>query len=109
MIKPIEFCGRSLLSVRKFPAQARRELGYQLHRVQCGLNPIDWKPLPAIGKGLREIRVSDNGQFRVIYLATFGSTVIVLHAFQKKTQTIRKQDIHIARTALKKLVMRKML
>jgi phage-related protein len=59
------------------------------------------KPMPIIGKGVREIRLRDNSQYRVIYLATFETKVYVLHAFQKKSQKMRKQDIYIAQLALK--------
>jgi phage-related protein len=39
----------------------------------------------------------------MIYIATFAETVYVLHAFHKKTQKTRKQDIDAAKQALKKL------
>ena len=100
-MKPIKFCGRSLEAIRNFPPRVKCETGYQLDRVQRGLNPIDWKPIPIIGKGVREIRLRDNGQYRIIYLSTFGDKVHVLHAFQKKSQKTRKQDIYIAQFALK--------
>jgi phage-related protein len=32
----------------------------------------------------------------VIYVAKFGDAVYVLHAFQKKTQRTRKEDIELA-------------
>ncbi len=83
-MKSIEFCGRSLETIRNFPAPVKRDAGHQLDRVQRGLNPLDWKPMPIIGKGVREIRLRDKGQYRVIYLATFETKVYVLHAFQKK-------------------------
>jgi phage-related protein len=60
-MKPIEFCGRSLETIRDFPAPVKRDTGYQLDRVQHGLNPLDWKPMPIIGNGVREIRLRDNG------------------------------------------------
>ena len=43
------------------------------------------------------------GQFRVIYIATLADAVYVLHAFQKKTQKTRKQDIDAAKQTLKQL------
>ena len=43
------------------------------------------------------------GQFRVIYIATFAEAVYVLHAFQKKTQKTRKQEIDAAKQVLKQL------
>jgi phage-related protein len=100
-MKPIEFSGRSLEAIRNFPAPVRREAGHQLDRVQRGLNPLDWKPIPIIGKGVREIRLRNNGQYRIIYLATLGARIYVLHAFRKKSQKTLKQDIYIAQLALK--------
>ena len=89
--------------LRAFPAVAKREAGYQLDRVQHGLEPTDWKPIPSIGSGVREIRIMHKGQFRVIYIATLADAVYVLHGFQKKTQKTRKQDIDAAKQTLKQL------
>ena len=102
-MKDIRFCGRSLEVLRSFPAVAKREAGYQLDPVQHGLEPTDWKPMPSIGSGVREIRIMHEGQFRVIYIAKFADAVYVLHAFQKKTRKTRKQDIDAAKQALKQL------
>jgi phage-related protein len=102
-MKAIRFCGRSLEVICHFPAAAKRETGYQLDRVQHELEPIDWKPMPAIGSGVREIRIMHKGQYRVIYVTKFADAIYVLHAFQKKTQKTRKQDIDAAKQALKQL------
>jgi phage-related protein len=103
-MKDIRFCGRSLEVLRGFPADAKREAGYQLDRVQRGLEPIDWKSMPSIGSGVREIRIMHEGQYRIIYLARFADAVCVLHAFQKKTQKTRKQDIDATKQALRQLL-----
>ena len=97
-VKPIEFLGDSLRSLREFPDDAKRDAGYQLDRVQHGLQPDDFKPMPTIGKGVEEIRVRDDtGAYRVIYTARLADAVYVLHAFQKKTQTTSKRDIELAK------------
>jgi phage-related protein len=44
------------------------------------------------------------GQYRVIYVAKFADAVYVLHAFQKKTQKTRKQDIDAAKQTLKQIL-----
>ncbi len=88
-----------------FAAEARREAGYQRERVQCGKDPADWKPMPSIGLGVNEIRVSaDSGAFRVIYVVKFAKATYVLHAFQKKAQKTSKQDIDLARRRFMELV-----
>ena len=71
-----------------FPRSARHDAGYQLDKVQRGDQPDDFKPMPSIGKGVEEIRVSDpSGAYRVIYFARRADAVYVLHAFHKKTQS----------------------
>jgi phage-related protein len=51
-VKPILWVGSSLADLRAFPANARRRAGFELGKVQCGLEPFDWKPLSTIGAGL---------------------------------------------------------
>ncbi len=103
-MKPLRFLGSSRRDLQKFPAIARREAGFQLDHVQWGVNPDDWKPMKAIGPGVREIRIKDKaGAFRVIYVATFADAVYVLHAFQKKTQATSLQDIRLAASRFREL------
>ena len=56
-----------------------------------------------VGCGVREIRIHYEGQYRVIYVAKIDDAVHVLHAFQRKTQKTRKQDVQIARRRLKEI------
>src|ERR1039458_7507290 len=58
-MRPVRFLGDSLKCLRDFPDDARHDAGYQLDKVQRGGQPDDFKPMPAIGKGMEEIRVSD--------------------------------------------------
>jgi phage-related protein len=70
-LKPISFLGGSRDDLRGFPADARRQAGYQLDRLQRGLDPDDWRPMPSIGPRVREIRVRERaGAFRVIYVVS---------------------------------------
>lgn len=103
-MKPVEWAGDSRDSMRSFPATVRQELGYQLRRVQDGLDPIDWKRMASIGASVREIRVRDAaGAFRVVYVAKFSTAIFVLHAFQKKTQRTSKRDIDLAAERFKQI------
>jgi phage-related protein len=98
MERPIFWIGTSLADLKAFPLEVRKEAGFQLHVVQTGQAPDDWKPFNDIGKGVREIRITDSsGIFRIMYLAKFKEGIYVLHSFQKKTQKTRKQDIDIAK------------
>jgi phage-related protein len=99
--------GDSLDAIRSFPDGARREAGFQIDRVQRGLDPDDWKPMKIVGPGVREIRLRDAaGAFRVIYTATLADAVYVLHAFQKKAQATSKRDLDLATARFKDLMRR---
>ena len=103
--KPIEFRGSAREDLRDFPQAARREAGFQLDRVQCGLEPENWKPMSTIGAGVREIRIADaGGAFRVMYVAKFAAALYVLHCFQKKTQRTRESDVELAARRYRELL-----
>ena len=95
-MKPLRFVGSSLDDLRDFPAEVRRQSGFDLYAIQRGAEPSDWKPMPTIGAGVREIRIHVLGEWRVIYVAKFAEAVYVLHAFQKKTQQTQHEDIELA-------------
>jgi phage-related protein len=103
-LKPVEFAGDSLARLRDFPSSARRTAGYQLDRVQRGQEADDWKPMKAVGPGVRELRIRDRSSaFRVIYLAKLADRIVVLHAFRKKTQRTAKADIELAASRFRDL------
>ena len=97
MVKPTVFLGDSRKRIRECPDEAKAVTGRELYRVQCGLDPTDWKAMNTVGVGVREIRVQETRQFRVIYVAKFAEAIYVLHAFQKKTPQTPKRDIDLAR------------
>jgi phage-related protein len=103
-VKEILFAGDSRERLRDFPLQARKKAGFQLQRVQLGLEPEDWKPMRSVGAGVREIRIWDEaGTFRVIYIAKLADGIVVLHAFKKKTQAMSRKDADLAKARLKSL------
>lgn len=102
-MKVIEWLGSSRADVRAFPDDARIEAGWQLALVQRGDDPDDWKPMTTVGPGVREIRIREaSGAFRIIFLATLEDRILVLHAFQKKTQATPKKEIELAARRLKR-------
>ncbi len=58
--------------------------------------PSDFKPMPAVGKGVYEIRVHIDGAWRAMYVAKFEEAVYVLHVFQKKTQQTPQDELKLA-------------
>ena len=103
-MKEVRWHGSSRSDVEAFPNDARREAGYQLFQVQIGENPSDWKPMPSVGAGVREIRIRQaSGAYRIIYLTTIGDAVHVLHAFQKKTRAPALREIDLAKARLRQI------
>jgi len=95
--KQIRWVGSAYDDLLAFPRDARKEAGFQLGKVQAGLEPADWKPFDVVGAGTREIRIKgESGIYRVMYVAKFEDAIYVLHCFQKKIQATSKQDQAIA-------------
>jgi phage-related protein len=74
--------GDSREDLKAFPPVARRQVCYQLGKLQRGFDPDDWKPLKTVGLGVRELRIRESsGAYRVIYITTLPEGVYVLHCF----------------------------
>lgn len=97
--KEIRWVGSSYDDILNFPSEPRKEAGFQLGKVQAGLEPDDWKPFDDAGAGTKEIRIRDAaGAYRVMYVAKFEEAIYVLHCFQKKTKKTAKYDKNIVET-----------
>lgn len=104
-MKSVAFIGNSLDALRTFPDAVRQEAGFQIDRLQRGLEPDDWKPMKTVGSGVREIRLrAASGAYRVIYAVQFGDAVYILHAFVKKTQTTAKRDLELTALRFRQLM-----
>ena len=99
-MKQLAWLGSSLQDVKAFPSKAKADIGYQLYKVQMGLEPSDWKPMSSVGRGVREIRVHTGIEYRVLYIAKFKEVIYILHAFDKKTRKTTKEDIELGRKRL---------
>ncbi|WP_039055769.1 type II toxin-antitoxin system RelE/ParE family toxin [Enterobacter sp. Bisph1] len=103
--KAIVWMGSSYNDLLAFPDSARKDAGYQLYKIQAGLEAADWKPMPEIGTGVEEIRLRDSaGAFRIFYLARRDDALYVLHCFNKKSQRTSVRDKTTARTRYRALV-----
>jgi len=102
--KPILWIGSSLQDLRAFPEDARRRAGFELRRVQQGLQPTDWKPMANVGTGVEEIRIGTGQEHRVFYVARFEELVYVLHAFEKRSRKTPARDIEVARDRLRQVL-----
>jgi phage-related protein len=81
--------------------------GFQIWRVQRGLEPNDWKPMPSVGLGVQEIRIRTGAEHRVLYVARFGEAIYVLHAFEKRTRRAPKDALDLAGQRLRALINRR--
>ncbi len=96
-MKRLRFVGSARDDLSAFPKPVRVRAGQELFLVQMGRQPDDWKPMPTVGLGAREIRVRDAaGAYRVVYVASFRDAVYVLHAFQKKSEKTARGDLALA-------------
>jgi phage-related protein len=107
-VKEVRWLGDTRSVVAAFPKGARLKVGQELTRVQLGADPKHGKALPTVGRGVQEIRVADNKEaYRVIYVASIGTRVYVLHAFHKKSKQgieTPKSDMELTRRRYRMLV-----
>lgn len=103
--KPIIWMGSSYEDLRAFPEGSRRHAGYQLHRIQAGLEAEDWRAMTEIGPGTAEIRLRDGaGAWRVFYVARFDEAIYILHCFNKKSQHTSGKDKAIGKARYQAVV-----
>jgi phage-related protein len=96
--------GDSRETIRTFPENVRQVAGFQLWRVQRGLEPNDWKPMPSVGLGVQEVRIHTDVEHRVLYVAKFTEAVYVLHAFEERTRRTPQKDLDLAKRRLRSLI-----
>ena len=101
VLKEIIWKGGTLADVRRYPKAVKQEIGFELNNIQKGETPSDYKSMKSVGKGVREIRIHYENEYRVIYVASFEEAIYVLHTFVKKTQKTSKKDIDLARERYK--------
>ena len=96
-LKDIRWQGDSRKVAHRFPKGARVALGKELTRIQMGLQPRNGKWLTGIGSGVQEIRIAYSKEaYRVIYVATLGDSIFVLHAFtrsQRRASPRRRRSL----------------
>lgn len=95
--KALYFLGSSQADLTAFPDDAKRVAGFQLRKVQKGLNPDHWRAMPQVGAGVAEIRITTDDAYRVFYVVKSQDAVFVLHAFQKTSEQTSKRDLELGR------------
>lgn len=93
--------------IRNFPEQVRNELGYLIFRLQKGdrLDMPQSKPIPAVAKGVYELRVRGSDvAYRAFYYLKYEEGILVFHCFKKKTQKTPLKEIERGIKNLKELL-----
>ena len=89
--------------IETFPEEIRGDLADALARLDVGLGlsmPLS-RPMPAMGRGVHELRLkARSGAYRVVYALVQRGTVYVLHAFKKTTQSTSARNLDLARKRL---------
>jgi phage-related protein len=91
---------------KDWPKTMIKEGGFQLGRVQQTLDPNNYRPMPSIGAGVKEIKLQDEdkSQYRLIYVAKFKEAIYVFHVITKKTsESTSKHDIELAKKRLSEI------
>ena len=100
-LKPIVWLGNSIDVIRDWPMATRKRAGEELYRLQIGSEPLHWRGMKSVGRGVREIKISECGEHRVFYVVRRDEGIVVLHAFEKKTQRTARSDIGLGKKRLK--------
>ena len=63
------------------------------------------RPMSSVAAGVEELRVRDrSGAYRVFYYTKLANSVLIFHAFAKKTQKTPPHEIALAQKRLKELL-----
>lgn len=105
-MKSILWHPKALDTIRTFPEDVRRKIGYLLRKLEEGefLGMPHARPMSIVGSGVMELRVSSqDGAFRVFYVLKIGEKITVFHAFHKKTQKTDHSELVLGKKRLREL------
>jgi phage-related protein len=85
----------------------RRAFGKAIYDLQLGhvLSMPLSRAMPAVGKGIAEIRIHDaSGAYRAFYVTRVADAIVVFHAFVKKTRKTPEREIQLGKKRLKEML-----
>ncbi len=92
--------------LKKAPKDVLADIFSLFEELMAGKNlamPIS-RPLPSLGKGIHELRLSGRaGEYRIFYVIRVGDAIYVLHATQKKTQKTDKKTLDLVRSRIRSI------
>ena len=94
-------------TIRTFPEDVRREFGKVIFDLQKGEKlsmPLS-RPMSSVAPGVEELRIRDrSGAYRVFYYTKLADSLLIFHAFEKKTQKTPPHEITLAQKRLKEIL-----
>ena len=94
-------------TIRSFPTDVRQELGKAIFDLQAGATltmPVS-RSMSSVAVGVHELRIKDRaGIYRVFYYTKLADSVLIFHAFAKKTQKTPQHEIVLAQQRLKEIL-----
>jgi phage-related protein len=88
--------------LKSLPAHVRKEIGSDIQQVQWRW-PVGKPLVDAFGDGLFEVRTSVRDAIYRVLFCLDGGTMILLHAFAKKSRRTPAPDLDLARKRKKEL------
>lgn len=82
--------------LKSLPPDVRKEIGSDIEQVQWRW-PVGKPLVDGFGDGLFEVRTSHDGNIYRVIFCLEGATMVLLHAFQKKSRATPKADLALAR------------
>jgi phage-related protein len=106
-VKLAAFHPKARDTIRTFPTDVRRELGKAIFDLQAGVKltmPLS-RPMPSVAVGVHELRIKERaGTYRVFYYTKLADSVLIFHAFAKKTQKTPQHEVVLAQQRLKEVL-----
>jgi len=63
------------------------------------------RPMPSVARGVEELRIKDqSGAYRVFYYTRLADSVLIFHAFRKKTRKTPPHEVALALKRLKEIL-----
>ena len=94
-------------ALREFPEEIRREFGKAVFDLQKGERlqmPLS-KSISSVATGVEELRLKDrSGAYRVFYYTRLENSILIFHAFVKKTQKTSRREIQKGMKYLKEMI-----
>ena len=85
----------------------RRAFGKAIYDIQSGHTltmPLS-RPMPSLGPGASELRIRDaSGIYRAFYLVKLADSILIFHAFVKKTQKTPERELTVGKKRLKEML-----